>query len=205
MKLQYNIKYKKILIITHIKHRWSIIKSNHPKAVGSSPFYIHEYVFSSKFLRNCDASKHIRFLKRTQAVNSTNKYTCVYRMYYGMVQICWTNSPFLFPWNTKIPMYFFKQNEVAQFIWSGRAGLNPNINMEIEFWTCQSELWTHSDSGFSTPKLNSNPFQSLQKSQTSNLFFQDQVKPGHIYINLLLLIDMNSIWEMIFYLCNLGN
>ena len=76
---------------------------NHPKAVGSSPFYIHEYVFSSKFLRNCDASKHIRFLKRTQAVNSTNKYLCVPNVLRnGSNLLNKFSKPFLFPWHTKI-------------------------------------------------------------------------------------------------------
>ena len=119
----------------HPRVRWSIIKSNHPKAVGSSPFYIHEYVFSSKFLRNCDASKHIRFLKRTQAVNSTNKYTCVYRMYYGMVQICWTNSPFLFPWNTKIPMYFS-----SKMRWLSLFGVEGLDWTQILIWRLNFEL-----------------------------------------------------------------
>ena len=125
--------------------------------MGSSPFYIHEYVFSSKFLRNCDASKHIRFLKRTRAVNSTNKYLCVPNVLRNGSNLLNKFSIFV-PMEYKDPHVLFKQNEVAQFIRSGRAGLNPNIDMEIEFWTCQSEFWTHSDSGFSTPKLNFKPF-----------------------------------------------
>lgn len=147
--------------------------------MGSSPFYIHEYVFSSKFLRNCDASKHIRFLKRTQAVNSTNKYTCVYRMYYGMVQICWTNSPFLFPWNTKIPSPCTFSSKMRWLSLLGVEGLDWTqiliwrLNFElvrVNFELILIQVFLHQN-------WTSNPFQSLQKSQTSNLFFQDQVKP----------------------------
>ena len=181
--------------------------------MGSSPFYIHEYVFSSKFLRNCDASKHIRFLKRTQAVNSTNKYTCVYRMYYGMVQICWTNSPFLFPWNTKIPMYFS-----SKMRWLSLFGVEGLDWTQILIWRLNFELvrvnfeliliqvflhqnWTQTL--FNPSKnLKLRIYSSRIRSNPETLVF---LKPGHIYINLLLLIDMNSIWEMIFYLCNLGN